>query len=137
MARIHGKKGDVMLDPTGGATVVSLASTDTWDLDLSKDRVDVTCFQDSNKQTVVGLPSYSGSMTGCWDSATTPEQLFAVVFGDVAAMIHLIPNTLEATYLFKGLGNLDAALSVSAKGAVTWSSKFDAAGPWTMEPVIP
>ena len=137
MARIHGKKGDVMLDPTGGATVVTLASTDTWDLDLSKDRVDVTCFQDTNKQSVLGLPSYSGTMTGCWDSATTPEQLFAVIFGDVAAMVHLIPDTREPTFLFKGLGNLDGSLSVSAKGAVTWSSKFDAAGPWVMEPAIP
>jgi hypothetical protein len=136
MARIHGKKGDVLLDPTGGATGTSLASTDSWDLDLAKDRVDVTCFQDTNKQSVLGLPSYSGSMTGCWDSATTPDQLFSVIFGDVAAMITLIPNTLEPTFLFKGLGNIDGAISVSAKGAVTWSSKFDAAGNWVMEPAI-
>jgi hypothetical protein len=134
MARIHGKKGDVKIDPTGGATPLTLASTDSWDLDLSKDRVDVTCFQDTNKQTVTGLPAYSGSMTGAWDSTTTPNQLFDVIFGDVAAMLHLIPNTLEPTFLFKGLANLDGALSVSAKGAVTWSAKFDAAGPWVMEP---
>jgi hypothetical protein len=51
-------------------------------------------------------------------------------------MVHLVPDTREPTYLFKGLGNLDGALSVSAKGAVTWSSKFDAAGPWVMEPAI-
>ena len=136
MARIHGKKGNVLLDPTGGATGVALASCDGWELNLEKDRVDVTCFQDENKQSVLGLPSYSGSMSGAWDSATTPEQLFAVIFGDVPAMITLIPNTLEETFLFKGLGNLDGALSVSAKGAVTWSSKFDAAGPWAMEPAI-
>lgn len=137
MARIHGKKGDVLLDPTGGATPATLASCDSWTLDLTKDRVDVTCFQDTNKQTVVGLPSYSGSLSGCWDSATTPEELFAVVFGDVAAMIHLVPSTLEPTFLFKGLGNLDATIDCPAKGAVTWSGKFDAAGPWVMEPVIP
>ena len=136
MARIHGKKGDVLLDPTGGDVPLSLSSTDSWDLDLAKDRVDVTCFQDTNKQSVLGLPSYSGSLTGAWDSATTPEQLFAVIFGDVAAMIHLIPNTLEPTFLFKGLGNIDGAISVSAKGAVTWSAKFDAAGNWGMEPAI-
>jgi hypothetical protein len=137
MARIHGKKGDVLIDPTGGATPTSLASTDSWDLDLAKDRVDVTCFQDTNKQSVLGLPSYSGTMTGCWDSATTPEQLFAVIFGDVAAMLHLVPNTLEPTFLFKGLANIDGSISVSAKGAVTWSSKFDAAGNWVMEPALP
>jgi len=137
MARIHGKKGDVLIDPTGGDIPTSLASTDSWDLDLAKDRVDVTCFQDTNKQSVLGLPSYSGTMTGCWDSATTPEQLFAVIFGDVAAMLHLVPNTLEPTFLFKGLANIDGSISVSAKGAVTWSSKFDAAGNWVMEPAIP
>ena len=136
MARIHGKKGDVLIDPTGGDVPVSLASTDSWDLDLAKDRVDVTCFQDTNKQSVLGLPSYSGSMTGCWDSTTTPEQLFAVIFGDAPAMLHLVPNTLEPTFLFKGLAYIDGAISVSAKGAVTWSSKFDAAGNWVMEPAI-
>jgi hypothetical protein len=137
MARIHGKKGDVLLDPTGGATPTTLASCDSWNLDLAKDRVDVTCFQDTNKQSVLGLPSYSGTMTGFWDSATTPEELFAVIFGDVAAMIHLVPNTLEPTFLFKGLGNLDGSVDCSAKGAVSWSSKFDAAGNWVMEPAIP
>lgn len=136
MSRIHGKKGDVLIDPTGGTTPATLASTDAWSLDLAKDRVDVTCFQDTNKITVLGLPSYSGSMSGAWDSATTPEQLFAVIFGDVAAMLHLVPNTLEPTFLFKGLANLDGTIDCSAKGAVTWTAKFDAAGPWVMEPAI-
>jgi len=136
MARIHGKKGDVMLDPTGGVTVVSLASCNAYELNTAKDLVDVTCFQDTNKQSVMGLPSYDGSISGFWDSATTPEQLFAVVFGDVPAMLHLIPNTLEPTFLFKGLANIDATLDVSATGAVSWSSKWVAAGPWVMEPAI-
>jgi len=136
MARIHGKKGDILIDPTGGATPTSLASSDSWTLDMSKDRVDVTCFQDTNKRTVLGLPAYSGSLSGCWDSSTTPEQLFAVVFGDVPAMLSLVPDTNDPTFLFKGLANIDAALDVSAKGAVTWSSKFDAADNWVMEPAI-
>lgn len=136
MARIHGNKGEVAMDPTGGATATAIASVDSWDLDLAKDRVDVTCFQDVNKQTVLGLPSYSGSLSGCWDSATTPDELFAVIFGTVSPLLKLTPSTLEPTFFFSGLANLDGALSVSAKGAVTWSGKFDAAGPWTMEPVI-
>ena len=118
MARIHGKKGDVLLDPTGGDVPVRLASCDSWKLDLAKDRVDVTCFQDPNKVSVLGLADYSGDLSGAWDSETTPEQLFAVIFGDVPAMLHLLPSTLEPTFLFKGLANLDGSLSVSAKGAV-------------------
>jgi hypothetical protein len=133
MARIHGKSGDVMIDPTGGATPVSVASVDSFDLDMAMDRVDVTCFQDTNKQTVTGLPAYSGSLSGCWDSTTTPDQLFAVIFGTVTPFLKLIPSTNEPTFFFSGLANLDGAISVSAKGAVTWSGKFDAAGPWTMD----
>jgi hypothetical protein len=132
MARIHGKRGEVLIDPTGGATPVAVASVDAFDLDLSKDRVDVTCFQDTNKQSVLGLPSYSGTLSGCWDSTTTPDEIFAVIFGEIAAMLRLVPDSLEPLYNFSGLANLDGALSVSAKGAVTWSGKFDAAGPWTM-----
>lgn len=134
MARIHGNRGDIQIDPTGGAVGVSVASVDSWDLDLAKDRVDVTCFGDTNKQTVLGLPSYSGNLTGCWDSATTPTEIFDVVFGTATPFLTLIPDRVEPTFLFKGLANLDASLKVSAKGAVTWAGKFDAAGPWVMEP---
>jgi len=135
MGRIHGNRGEVQIDPTGGATGVAVASVDSWDLDLGRDRVDVTCFGDTNKQSVLGLPSYSGNLSGFWDSATTPGEIFDVVFGTVSPMLTLIPDALEPTFLFKGLANLDASLKVSAKGAVTWAGKFDAAGPWTMEPV--
>jgi hypothetical protein len=136
MARIHGNRGDVKIDPTGGATGLSVASVDSWDLDLARDRVDVTCFGDTNKQSVLGLPSYSGALSGFWDSATTPTEIFDVIFGTVSPMLTLIPDRLEETFLFKGLANLDGAIKVSAKGAVSWSGKFDAAGPWVMEPAI-
>jgi len=122
-----------LIDPTGGSTPVRVSSVDAWDLDLAKDRVDVTCFQDTNKQTVSGLPSYSGSLSGVWDASTTPAEVFDVIFGSVPAFLKLVPDTLDAAVFFAGLANLDGAISVSAKGAVTWSGKFDAAGPWSME----
>ena len=103
-------------------------------LDLSKDLVDVTCFGDTNKQSVMGLANYNGTLSGCWDSATTPTEIFDVVFGSTACTLNLVPNTLEATHFFSGLAYLDGAISVSAKGAVTWSGKFAAAGNWTMAP---
>jgi hypothetical protein len=133
MARIHGNRGQVKIDPTGGATVVEIASLNEWTLDLTRDKVDVTCFGDTNKQSVMGLADYSGTFAGFWDSATTPS-LFDVMFGTVAAMLELIPDRADPTFLFTGLANLDGSLSVSATGAVTIEGKFSAAGPWTMEP---
>jgi hypothetical protein len=133
MARIHGMAGQVKIDPTGGATTVAVASVDSWDLDLSKDLVDVTCFLDTNKQSVMGLANYAGNLSGVWDSTTTPTQIFDVIFGVVAPMLELVPSSNEPTFLFSGLAYLDGALKVSAKGAVTWSGKFAAAGPWSMQ----
>ena len=129
MARIHGKKGDVMLDPTGGRdrrrrSRRAIRSSSTPRKTSSTSRVSRT----PTGRSSWGSRSYDGTMTGFWDSATTPEQLFAVIFSDVPAMIHLIPNTVEPTFLFKGLGYLDGSISVSAKGAVSWSSKFAAVG---------
>ena len=122
------------MDPTGGSTVVTVASLNEWSLDMSKDRVDVTCFGDTNKQKVQGLPDYSGTFGGFWDSVTSPTAIFDVILGSVAPFLHLIPDTLAPTFLFKGLANLDGNIKVSATGAVSISGKFDAAGPWVMEP---
>lgn len=134
MARIHGSRGQVKMDPTGGSTVVTVASLNEWSLDMGKDRVDVTCFGDTNKQKVTGLPDYSGTFGGFWDATTTPGAVFDVILGSVAPFIHLIPDTLAPTFLFKGLANLDGNIKVSATGAVTIGGKFDAAGNWVMEP---
>lgn len=136
MARIHGKNGQVKIDPTGGATGVAVASVDSWDLDMSKDLVDVTCFLDTNKQNVMGLPNFTGGLSGCWDSATTPTEIFAVIFGTVPVMLELIPSILEPTFFFSGLAYLDGAIKVSAKGAVTWSGKFAAASNWQQAPAM-
>jgi hypothetical protein len=102
-------------------------------LNTAKDLVDVTCFRTPTASRL-GLPSYDGTIIDL--TATTPDAL-RVVFSDVPAMLHLVPNTLEPTFLFKGLAYLDGSLDVSATGAVSWSSKWVAAGPWVMEPAIP
>ena len=134
MARIHGKSGQVKIDPTGGAVAVAVASVDSWEADFSKDIVDVTCFGDTVKQSVMGLANCQGTLSGCWDSTTTPTEIFEVIFGTTACTLELIPSTLEPTFLFSGLAYLDGALSVSAKGAVTWSGKWVGSSNWTMAP---
>jgi hypothetical protein len=135
MARIHGSKGEVKIDPTGGSTVVTLASINKWSLDMARDRVKVTSFGDLNHVYVQGLPDVKGSITGFWDSSD--PTLFDVALGDVAALLELVPSTLEPTFLFTGLAYLDAKIDVDANGAVTTGGSFVAAGPWTREPVGP
>lgn len=133
MARIHGNRGRVKMDPLGGAATVVVASLNEWSLDIGRDRVDVTCFGDTNKQRVQGLPDYSGAIGGAWDKNTTPA-LFDVMLGDVAPFLQLIPDNNDPTFGYEGLANLDGSIKVSANGAVTIAGKWDAAGNWTMTP---
>jgi hypothetical protein len=136
MARRHGSKGSVEMDPTGGATAVPVAALNNWTLDLARDRADATCYGDLNKVVVQGLPDVSGDLGGIWDEAESTV-LFGVALGDVAALLKLIPSTLAPTYLFTGLAYLDAGIEVAHDGAITVSGSFAAAGPWTMEPATP
>jgi hypothetical protein len=131
--RLHGKNGSVKMDPAGGSALVTVADLSSWSLDMSKDRVDVTGFGDTNKRKVVGLPDFSGNLGGFWNAASSPT-LFAVILGSVAATLQLIPNTLDPTYYFQGLANIDGTVSVDSKGAVTFSGKWDAANNWLMAP---
>lgn len=124
------------MDPTGGALAVVVASLNKWSLDMARDRADATCFGDTNKVYVQGLPDIKGDLGGIWDEAAS-QPLFEVALGDVAALLKLIPSTLAPTYLFTGLAYLDAGIEVAHDGAVTVKGSFVAAGPWTMEPAGP
>lgn len=121
------------MDPTGGTSPEVVANLNKWTLDLARDKEDVTCFGDTNKQYVLGLPDIQGELGGVWDETTTPEFL-RVALGDIPVMLELIPSTLTPTHMFKGLAYIDAGMDVDAQGAVTINGSFVAAGPWVLEP---
>src|SRR5262245_12314810 len=132
--RIHGKNGQVKMDPAGGTALVIVADISEWTLDASKNRVEVTAFGDTNKIRVAGLPDYSGTVAGWWETTSSPL-FFNVVFGNVAATLHLVPDTTIAGEFFEGKANLDGSVNCSATGAVSISGKWDAAGPWALTAV--
>ena len=133
MARRHGSKGQVKMDPTGGATTVAIGALNAWSLSLERDKADVTCFGDTTKQYVLGLPDISGDLNGVWDEALSPE-LIRVALGEVAVMLELIPSTTTPTHMFTGLAYLSTGVDCPADGAVTMKGSFVGAGDWTLEP---
>jgi hypothetical protein len=133
MARRHGSTGEIMMDPTGGSTPVTVASLNKWSIDFDRDKEDVTCFGDTNKVYVLGLPDVQGDIEGVWDETTSPD-FIRVALGDVPVLLKLIPSMLAPTYFFTGLAYLSTSIECAADGAVTLSGSFVAAGPWTMEP---
>lgn len=133
MARRHGSKGSIEIDPAGGSTTEPVGSLKSWSLDLERDKEDVTCFGDTNKQYVLGLPDIQGEIEGVWNEEESPDFL-RIALGEVPVTLKLIPSTITPTHFFTGLAYLDAGIECPADGAVTISGSFVAAGPWTLEP---
>jgi hypothetical protein len=123
------------MDSAGGSSLVTLADLNNWTLNMGRDRVDVTCFGDTNKQRVMGLPDFSGTVGGVYNfTGGSAGIFFAAVLAGTAVTLRLLPDSGQATNYFQGLANLDGAISVSNTGAVTISGNWDAAGNWTMAP---
>jgi hypothetical protein len=138
MARVHGSRGQIKMDPLGGtgAAAVLVADMNGWTLDLATDKADVTAFGDPNKQYVTGLPDYKGTVKGWWNKDSSPT-FFGVVLGAVPAFLELIPSSLDPTFLFKGLAYIDGNINVDSNGGVSIGGNWVAAGPWTEEPPAP
>jgi len=133
MARISGKLGQVKMDPAGGSSLTTVADVNGWTIDLSKSKVDVTCFGDTNIQRVVTLPDFQGTLQGIWNS-TNIATLVDAILGSTAVTLRLVPNTDEPTYYFEGLAYLDGSIDATQSGAVTFSGSWVAAGNWTFQP---
>jgi len=121
------------MDTTGAGTALTpVAALNAWSLDLKRDRADATCFGDTNKVYVQGLPDISGDLGGVWDEEES-WALFDVAMGDTPVFLRLIPSTLSAADFFNGLAYLDSAIEVKADGVITIKGSFAAAGPWSTE----
>lgn len=129
--RLHGSLGLVKMDPAGGTALVAVASLNKWDLDISRDHVKVTCFNDANQIYVDGLPDIKGSYGGFYDPADGLV-IFDVIFGTVKPRLELLPSSLAPSVVFGGKASLDGKISVDANGAITIGGSFVAAGSWTL-----
>jgi hypothetical protein len=131
--RLHGKNGQIKMDPAGGSAFVILGDMTKWSLDASTDRVDVTAFGDTNKRRVAGLPDFSGDLAGWWNAvASSSPFYFAAVLAGTPVTLRLTPNKNDPTTYFQGLANVDGGVEVSATGAISTKGKWDAGGNWTI-----
>src|SRR5262245_46304143 len=123
--RIHGKRGQVLMDATGAlpGTPTEVADLSGWTLDMSTEQVVVTAFGDTNVRRVSGLPDFQGDLKGWWNSATTPAYFDAVLAG-TPVTLKLVPDSADATHFFSGLANVDGSITVDATGAVSIAGKW-------------
>lgn len=124
-----GRYGEVMYDsgPASPTNPTIVGALNSWKLSETKDYEDVTCFLDTNKVYVPGLPDISGSVSGFWDSTITV--LFSAAKASTPGYLKLMPNNTESSFTWEGLAYLDASIDCSLQ-APKVSGNFKAAGPW-------
>jgi hypothetical protein len=135
MNRIHGSHGEIGVDRAASTTTPTytpLGSMNKWTLNLARDRADSTCFGDTTKQYVQGLPDVKGSLAGIFD--TDDLTMLYIALGESKVGLKLTPSSLTPTVFFSGLAYLDGAVDVAVNGVVTVTGTFVGAGDWALEP---
>ena len=135
--RIHGKRGQVLMQEVGAtvppfSTATEVADMSAFTLNLTTEKVPVTAFGDTNVVKVTGLPDFAGTLAGWWNKDTSPR-LFDVILAGLPVGLKLVPDELDvATTFFEGLAYIDGSIDVSATGAVSFAGTWDAAANWVM-----
>lgn len=136
MAILSGRDGLVKWDPTGvgGVSAVALVSIKSFVISLSTEKLNVTCFQDTNRVYLPGMREASGSMTGYYNS--DDFSLIEATALTSPGWLELIPHSNDPSaatpHKFSGLAYMDAEIDTDVEGAPALSGTWMAAGPWTL-----
>lgn len=128
MARYAGRKGRILISTSGTGTATVVIGLTTWSLDRSTDKIDVSAFEDTNKQYVLGLPDCKGSFAGNWDDTET--KLYAAAQSTDGCKLYLYPSADKLTAYHYGPAWVDFSMTVESNGAVKVSCNFVAKGDW-------
>lgn len=132
MSILSGRYGEVWYDATGvgtGPGLKKVAALNNFKADFKTGKSDVTCFGNTNKVYVPGLPDISGSLAGFWDS--TELSLFNAAKQPTPGFLKLVPNNTEATFYWSGQAYMDASIDTAVEGAPKVTGTFMAANSWT------
>jgi hypothetical protein len=127
LARYHGRQGHMYLQGSGSDAIPMVALTG-WSIDLSRDRVDVTCFGDTQITEVQGLPKYTGKFDGFWDD--TEDTLWGATDATSGRKMYLYMSRDATSKYFYGTAWVDATMDIAAGDAVKISGTFSAASNW-------
>lgn len=134
MARLHGKQGRMYADfsAAGASAATPVAALESWEINATADRVEVTSLGDQSRQYVQGLPNAEGSFSGFYDdSANTAYSAAQDVTSAAARKVYLYPSTGDLTKYFYTTAFFDVTFGTSVSGAVTLSGSWAAASDLT------
>lgn len=125
MARVHGRRGRLYVGIASDTAVAEpIPFLNSWSIEFTVDKVDVTSFGDTNKVYVSGLPDASGTYGGFYDTATA--QMYTSSQDGLARRFYLYPDNSDNDY-FYGTGLFDFSSNGGVSDGVTISGSWAAA----------
>lgn len=128
MARIAGRNARLYLAIASNGSAEPIASISKFTLSGATERFDATCFGDTTKTYVSGLPDSSGSFSGIYD--TSVNATFTAAQDGIARKFYFYPDTVGAvTAYYFGTGFFDFSADFDVAGLAGVSGNFSAATP--------
>jgi hypothetical protein len=126
-APITGRNGRLYIDSSSAAngSAVPIANLNSFSVNQTADRTEVTSFGDTTKTFVAGLKDAQGDFSGFWDADGT---LTRYVADGVARKFYLYPQAGSAhqgTYWF-GTATFDLTTTLTVGGAAESSGSWAA-----------
>ena len=129
MAIQRGIYGQIGWDPLGGTAIVPIVSLKAWTGEFTTEYEDVTCFGDTNRVYLPGMPDAKGTVSGHFNSAELA--LFRAALNPSPGTLKLTPNVNEAAIFFQGKAYMSASIDCSLESPKV-EGTWQAAGPWTV-----
>ena len=125
---IAGRRGRVYIDTSadGTGSAKPIANLNSWSINRSTDKIEVTSFGATSKEWVVSLPDAQGDLSGYWDTDGDQFKVSAAIDG--GRKFYLYTNNVDnATQYFFGKAHFDVSVSQTVSGAVEVSGSWAAA----------
>ena len=128
MSRKHGQRGRLYVGlASDSATAEPVTFLNSWSINFTTDKVEVTAFGDTNRVYVSGLPDAQGDFAGHYDDATA--QLYTAASDGDARKFYLYPDTDSTGIYWFGTAIFDFSVSSRVDGSVDVSGSWAAATP--------
>lgn len=123
--KVHGQRGRFYVGIASGGTAEPIPGLNAWSINGAFDKIEVTAFESTTKEWVVGKSDASGTYGGFMDLAT--QQLWTAATDGVARKFYLYPDINQNTTYWYGTGFFDASFSGGTDQAVQVTGNWAAA----------
>lgn len=128
MSRYHAKSARLYMSTTGTGDAAPVAAIREFNLEMDTDKVDVTAFGDTNKQSVQGFPARRGTFSGFW--VDTEDTLWTAQASANGVKLYFYPSVNAITKYWYGPAWVAASLAAAVDGAVGIAGTWEANGDW-------